>query len=80
MTLPPLLLLLVGLVMIVLGAVFVVRFIAQNRLAERPARPKPQARRGPAVTQRALLGALLVSLGLLLAVFGALALVAGPTP
>lgn len=80
MTLPPLLLLLVGLLMIAFGAVFVVRFIAQNRLARRPARPKPQARRGPAVTQRALLGALLVSLGLLLAVFGATSLIAGRAP
>ena len=80
MTLPPLLLLLVGLLMIALGAVFVVRFIAQNRLAERPSKPKPQEPRGPAVTQRALLGALMVSVGLLLTVFGVLALVAGPTP
>jgi hypothetical protein len=78
MTLPPLLLFAIGLPMVVLGAVLVVRFFRHNRLHRRPAEPPPQDARGPVWTQNALLGALLVSVGTLLSVFGLAAIVAGP--
>jgi hypothetical protein len=78
MTLSPLVLIAIGLPMLVLGVVLVVRFFRHNRLHRRPAEPPPQDARGPVWSQNALLGALLVSLGTLLSVFGLAALVAGP--
>lgn len=78
MTLPPILMLVLGVPMLVLGAYLVVRFVQRNRLDKRPAEPKPQGAQGPDWTQNALLGALLISVGGLLSAFGIAALVAGP--
>jgi len=75
---PPVLLLLLGLPMIVLGAFFVIRFFQRNNLGERPIEPKPQGSKGPASTQTALLGALLIALGGLMSAFGVAAVLAGP--
>jgi len=74
----PVLLLLLGLPMIVVGVVFVIRFFQRNNLGERPIEPKPQGSTGPASTQAALLGALLIALGGLMSAFGVAALLAGP--
>ncbi len=78
MTLAFVALLVVGLLMIAAGGYLVVRFFARHRLGERPARPRPEGAGGPAVAQRGLLGALLVSMGFLLAVLGAVMLFARP--
>jgi len=78
MTLAYVALLVIGLLMIVAGATFVIRFAARHRLDERPPRPRPEGASGPVSTQRALLGALLVSMGFLLAVLGAVMLFVRP--
>jgi len=78
MALPPILLLIIGLPMLLVGVSLVVRFFQRNRLDERPIEPKPQGAQGPVWTQNALLGALMISIGALLTAFGIAALVAGP--
>ena len=79
MSLPPVLLLLVGVPMVVLGVVFVVRFFQRNRLGERPIEPKQrQTAKGPVSALSALLGALLISIGSLMSAFGIAAMLAGP--
>lgn len=61
-----------GLGMIAVGASFVVAFLVRSRAD--PSRPAPQKRAeiGAFWTQRAVLGALLVTAGFFFAVFGAL--------
>jgi len=61
-----------GLGMIALGLSFVVAFLVRSRAD--PSRPAPQRRAetGAFWTQRAVLGALLVTAGFFFAVFGAL--------
>jgi hypothetical protein len=76
-TLPPILLLLIGLPMFVVGWWFVVRFVRHNRLDRNPPEPAPQDAAGPVWAQNALLGALLVAVGGLMIFFAIAALVAG---
>ena len=78
MTLAYVALLVIGLLMIAAGAGFVIRFAARHRLGERPPRPRPEGASGPVSAQRALLGALLVSMGFMLAVLGAVMLFVRP--
>ena len=79
MNLPPVLLLLVGIPLIVLGVVFVVRFFQRNRLDKRPIEPKQrQTSKGPVSALSALLGALMNSIGSLMSAFAIAAMAAGP--
>lgn len=77
MTLPPVLLVIIGLPMLGTGLFLVVRFFQRNRLERRPIEPKPQGSQGPVWTHNALLGAMLISIGALLSAFGVAALAAG---
>ena len=77
MSLPPVLLFVFGVPMLVVGTFLIVRWFQRNNLGKRPIDPKPQDAKGPVRTQSALLGALLISLGLLLSAFGLAALFAG---
>jgi hypothetical protein len=79
MTLGNVALLVLGLAMVGTGAMFVVRFAARNRMDRPRARSLPEGKAGPVFAQRALLGALLISLGLLLTVLGALLIFAPRT-
>ncbi len=68
----------VGVAMLGIGLALIVGYLTRSRLdRSRPAEQR-RAEVGPVWTQRAVLGALLMTLGFFLAVFGALLTFAGP--